>query len=148
MNKERLLKVRDAILAHSARVNMDYFLVEDQDLYFWNPKQACGTVGCIAGWAAMIGTNTTDEEINERKFQLKEGKSVVDYAREYLGLTHAQAVDLFWRYECIHESLPKDAKGNICPQWRPGTELYAQAVAERIDNFISAIEQQEAKDEQ
>lgn len=89
----------------------------------------CGTAACIAGWAECIKKEKKPLEIykNDDTFILSE---VV----QYLGLTEAQALRLFF-----DTRWPKQFKG---PSWTGSLDHYpadqkAELAIARIDHFIN-----------
>lgn len=55
LNVELLREIQKEILAEPKRLNMEVISVKVTDInYDPNEIPACGTIGCIAGWACMI----------------------------------------------------------------------------------------------
>ena len=92
-NKKLAIKVRDHILAEPLRLNMSSYIKRDEDGLFgggWDSGRlgkypSCGTAACIGGWAYLLG--------GRKKLSWME--DVPRTAMKYLGLTGAEADDLF-----------------------------------------------------
>jgi hypothetical protein len=135
MNVELLLKVKQAILDEPARMNMEVF-VDDSDGYInLDHQPACGTVGCIAGWAVLldhVGRDSSPEGIM-KAYKAVADKSVEDEAHKVLGLGPAQYMHpLFYPWN----KWPEDLRIRLARE-EPGTEEYAQVVADAIDRYIA-----------
>ena len=102
INVELLRKVQAHIVAHPEQVDMDVVLIH---------KKSCGTVGCIAGWAVMLGSSKPPNRDDE----------IWNLAEKLLGLDLHQANELFLRF----------------PPEPLGTPKYAQRVSDHIDKFIA-----------
>lgn len=122
-----LQDVKRAILAEPKRANMWCFSIHKE------PKDggpSCGTVGCFAGWTAMLARknavlsydpNTT---YNAFKAKLILGDNL-DYS--------------FYNGEDCH-SVFNLGSGDSCASTNPGTRAHARAVAARITRFMKVNE--------
>lgn len=127
MNTELLLKVKAAILEEPRRL----------DIWDWQRREvgdnspACGTVGCIAGWADILyrtGGDTSPAAIAACEIVVD---GVQERARLAVGLTRDQAEWLFhpdggWPFD-LHTLLEYTERG---------TAEHASVVASAIDRFI------------
>ncbi|SRR5581483_3597442 len=74
---------------------------------------ACGTIGCIAGWAKFL----TDAPSN--------GEGMGEVARRVLGLSHEQATELFHDEALVHDD-------------ERGTKAHAKAAVRHLRAFQKA----------
>lgn len=118
---QALIKVRDAILAHPRQVDMASFVYK---------KYGCGTVGCIAGWCAILHAEGPISE--DRADELNDNADII--TREITGITEVQCDKLFY-----DEEWP-DVFQRQLSNLDPGTKAYAKVVAARIDHFIQTGE--------
>lgn len=131
MNTELLLEIKDHILVEPTRLMMDDFISRGEpgeEFYADNGTQiypACGTVGCIAGWACILSLNE-----NELKHIDPEYKGA-----ELLGLDcdsgfSTNSARLFFT-SCWPKSLMEDYEqaGSVSER--------ANIAAKRIDHFIA-----------
>jgi hypothetical protein len=88
MNKERLEQIKAVISEDPRRLNMDWFMVEDD-------RTHCGSVGCIAGWANKL----FDPKHEEWRDQWASG-------RDLLGLSEGESDRLFSPPEWIDDDNP------------------------------------------
>lgn len=88
MNKENLIKTRDAILAHKERFKYStyfYSPINDRMDALVSDKHTCGTVGCVAGFAYGLAIQEGLEPLE------------VSYtAKEYLGIERPISSFLFY----------------------------------------------------
>lgn len=117
MNKELLLKVRDAILAEPEHFDMEHFV---------RRNTSCGTTACIAGWTVALSRNTTPDADET----IPDSISVAWEAQSRLGLTHEQEVALFYA-----DDWPEPFRAQYDDAYEPA-EL-ACIAAGRIDHFIA-----------
>jgi hypothetical protein len=132
MNVELLLKVKQAILDEPARLNMDNFLKSSD--YYHDQEPACGTVGCIAGWAVIIdalGRDLSPQSIKKARLSIYEG-DVEKKACKLLGLEYTGLHPLFYPWGAWPEDLDSRLRAE-----KPGTLAYAQVVVEAIDRYIA-----------
>lgn len=138
LNVKLLRKVKRHILAMPSRFAMNYFVARGKpgvlmtrkypdgsvNQVFLDGKKRkappCGTVGCIAGWAALLTA--------------KDPKRVADNTaetrgRRALGLTRDQASVLFYTY-----SWPWEMQERYLNAKHP--QIRANIAARRIDQFI------------
>ncbi len=86
-------------------------------------QPSCQTTGCFAGWALMLaGLNTT--KVNASSFMGATAERLLG-----VGLKYA-----FGRERKYH--FFNAGAGDSINRYRPGTRQYAQAMANRIDQFI------------
>lgn len=133
LNVELLLKVRDHIIRNPLQLDMSTF---------WD-RDACGTVGCIAGWTVAIGYGRhVADHIFDNGDPATEG--IPERACCLLGIHEYQSTPLFYvkhwpldlrseyfRFrldESLSESEPLDAQF---------ASLIADLTARRIDRFIA-----------
>jgi hypothetical protein len=92
MNVKLLRKVQRHILAEPRRLNMGY-LAKHQE----GPgAPACQTVGCIAGWASILGSRKVEWPADEEGDVLVEGTNELwTLGRHKLRLTEGQTKRLF-----------------------------------------------------
>jgi hypothetical protein len=119
VNVELLQKVKELILAEPNRLDMEDFqrTVDEYSAQRMRERgvkpPACGTTGCIAGWA--VGLVDGVEALFDRRVNIEAR------AMDYLDLDYAQKERLFYFF----------------PQYsQRGTPEYARAVADHIDRFI------------
>lgn len=103
MNAELILKVADAIeaailptadplIGFNMGVWVEGGLPPDRD----RTGHGCETCGCIAGWTALVGDALNEEELLELEWKARGADVYVyDRAKDLLGLTPAQAANLF-----------------------------------------------------
>lgn len=119
MNTTLLTQIRDHILEEPKRVTMEDWLQRIPKEWVTDRDPACGTIGCIAGWAVVLG-------LPRRKYVY----NVSTTARGVLELSVEEARWLFyvggWPNQ-FRESLHTLS---------PRTPEYAAVVAKRIDYFI------------
>lgn len=125
INVRLLRRIQRAIMAEPKRLDMGDWLVRGQQRIQQNglKEPDCGTVGCIAGWAAVL-----DKTSDPKKFEDAE----VSWMRadQILGLTHEQGNALFYTDEWPEKFFDKlDAL-------KEQTRAYARVVCQRIDHFI------------
>ena len=96
MNRRRVDAVIDSIVA------------ERLDMRTWATRRPCGTVMCLAGWAAAHAGDPPRffEGASDTKHTLS-GYHVETVAREYLGLTVREASTLFLAF---HAKTPDDLR--------------------------------------
>jgi hypothetical protein len=136
LNVKLLNMVKQHILDEPARLRMDCWLVKgpaNKNIYtampgYNEPKDftlpSCGTVGCIAGWAAILSA-PKPEEINADSYMVR-----AEYAADTLGIdADFEPFDLFFcdqwpiqMREAYYEALSAEER--------------AQIVARVIDQFI------------
>ncbi len=108
-------EIEAMILEEPKRIRMELFrfymtdLPEDQ-------RPACGTVGCIAGWAVAIGLNVRGEKF-EKVVEIE------DMAQDFLDLNDRQTVRLFYEF----------------PEEPWGTKEYAEAVVAHMEEFRKSV---------
>lgn len=94
MNRERLLRVADAIEKHEIEwlgFNMQTFGgADDLD----RSEHNCETVACIGGWAEALRRREAGEPLTARTFASRDW-SVRDKAQDWLELTDGDAKKLF-----------------------------------------------------
>lgn len=123
LNVPLLRKIQRAIMQEPKRIVMNDWLIQniddEEDRGLKTPD--CGTVGCIAGWAAVL-----HETSDPKNFSAAEG----DWpdANTYLGIENGDP--LFypdqWPFK-FQKMLRKHP---------PQTKAYARVVCSRIDHFI------------
>jgi hypothetical protein len=98
MNKERMLKVADEIVAHADHFDMGVWMTSDwlhnkierglcvpvTEAVKHMDLDDCGTAACVAGWAAYLYAA-----------ELQEGDTFAEAGRRILGLTHGESEQLF-----------------------------------------------------
>ena len=90
MNKERILKVADAIENHHFKTlgfNMESFIAEHSSD---RSEHDCGTTACIAGWVHALQKGI------KKTLMCKLADDIGEYAQKYLGLNDHQADRLFY----------------------------------------------------
>lgn len=121
-----LQDVKRAILAEPKRANMYVFTD------YVTPDEggpACGTVGCFAGWTALLARK-------ESKTSLTPNYHYNAYvARSILGNLNY----LFYRGDDSYSVFNMGA-GDSCALTNPGTRAHARAVAARITRFMKVNE--------
>lgn len=94
MNRERLLRVADAIQKHEIEwlgFNMQTFRgVGDPD----RSEHNCETVACIGGWAEVLRRREAGEPLTAETFTSRDW-SIRDKAQDWLELTDGEAEELF-----------------------------------------------------
>lgn len=129
------------IVAEPKRYNQDYYLISNNNkpesflAERWRAAgrmPACGTVGCVAGWAVQL-------KFPEQAVGIDRLSNTAMTAREMLGLSSEQGYDLF-----DHTALGKVAKteAEIAALVAPGTEAYAALGVKHIRQFMAANKQQ------
>lgn len=86
MNRKRLSALADAIEA--GRPDLGF------TMRVYGEKNACGTDGCIAGWAVAIWEPKLWQDFLERGY-VPGDKYIPDVAQELLGLDYAESSELF-----------------------------------------------------
>jgi hypothetical protein len=136
-----LIRVKELILEEPKRLNMD---VWSSAVSPSENGPACGTVGCISGWAQMLARPAAHVGIRLMK-QAPELRSFVGAASMgayLLGGTLSEVVDVNNYNDGIYASLfftgywPADLQEKL-HSCILGTPEYATVVAERIDRFIA-----------
>lgn len=92
MNIPLLLKVKQAILEHPNRFDMNWFIGPNMN-WFIGPTH-CETTACIGGWSVAIAKYEADLELANIKIYSGD-LSCREQAQIELGLTHDQAEKLF-----------------------------------------------------
>lgn len=115
-----LADVKRAILREPKRANI-YCFVRDQGPEDGGP--ACGTVGCFAGWVALLGASQHPRAVLRRNAD--------EVARHLLGegLTYHTA-------GAKNEWVFNGGDGDMCGRTKPGTVAHANAVVARITKFM------------
>lgn len=103
----RRMELADFLVAHP----------DDFDMSAWGYRNACGTVACIAGHAAILGAEqgmceiawmaTTDHGPDlelDLKVETPDGDRLDVWAKEYLGMT---STHLFYNYDLNAEEAAK-----------------------------------------
>lgn len=132
MNVKLLRKVKKHILEEPKRLNMDFY-----GSAYCNDAPACGTVGCIAGWSALLSLAKIPEDRYERPALMKPEK-----AEAALEITHNQAERLFNEPWIVYG--PRKQEGhlgwpvNFAKQYLEAEtpEYRAKITAARIEHFI------------
>lgn len=116
--------VKRAILAEPKRADMTSVIG------YLAPTEggpACGTVGCVAGWVAVLGRKyPSPYEI--------EMSNAVGVARALLGEVNYFTVGQYGHY------VFNAGAGDACDTTNPNTPAHARAVAKRIDKFMRVNE--------
>ena len=129
MNVQLLEQVRDHIVEEPRRLDMGHWLREsDEDD---SNAPACGTTGCIAGWAVTIAKFGTDPKAARSAWE-GEQIALISVAEEELQISDAEAEKLF--YVTYWPRLLKE--GYFDAEHRVDHQAMAQITAERIDHFI------------
>lgn len=116
VNKRKLRTVRDFIAKNLTNedFNMSTVLEIDnqQETVAQALKHTCGTVGCIAGWSALIlEPNKTKKVTSTDIFGVRiERREPMKLAREYLEMNKKDAHRLFMGYWL---TLPEEDRGNL-----------------------------------
>lgn len=106
-----LTEVKRLGLEEPKRMAMNVSLTRpDKYSRYWKQPR-CGTVGCIAGWVAVL----TNPDVSLES-------DIIGIAQRKLGLTRSQANDLF-------------LDDTLCNAENPQTRARAQAVARHIEKF-------------
>lgn len=134
MNVEKLLKLKEWILAEPRRYNQENWFYTPDDEVTLNQQPPCGTVACLAGNACMMEGYKPDFKLGTLSgtTHLLGGENVREMAIEILELNDDQAKGLF-DGDCLGWSVrSKDA-------YDRATDLTqkAQAAAMAIDDFIA-----------
>lgn len=130
MNIPLLRKVSEHILAEPRRVNMNIGLYQFGDVSIpgWHRnKPPCGTIGCIAGWAARLSGTLLPSGGSAADWE----GGIEDSARKALDLTYSQTRRLFHPENWTHDAY------RALDRYEPGTPNYARAVADYIEDFIA-----------
>lgn len=115
-----LTNVKRAILREPKRANMRCFM-RDRGPEDGGP--ACGTVGCFAGWVALLGAP---------QYSRENLATNADYIAVRLlgdGLNYRTAGR-------TNEWVFNGGQGDTCAKTAPGTVAHAKAVATRITKFM------------
>jgi hypothetical protein len=112
VNGKLLQRIKKHILEDPKRLDMGMFLARKEQHPGAYKYPACGTVGCIAGWACVLSKEnlTRSDEIEQR-------------AAELLGLTPIQAARLFYSGSGMGH--------------KAQSRKMARSVAKIIDTFIA-----------
>lgn len=134
INTRLLRRVQKHILAEPQRYDQDKVLIVPED-YYYNPirKPACGTVGCIAGWATLLADGKKEISETPSPFQISR---TYEHARKLLGLDEEQFQRLCgfsadWPFEFRQEYIDD-------PQSQNDLVHNAQLASKRIDKFIES----------
>lgn len=113
MNVENILKVADAIENHKIPwlgFNMEDYVSTDLDD---KSGHNCGTVACIAGWAAAV--NNLESKVPPNPNRTRRGEILggdivwaeesVQVGAEFMGLDYGQYEELFHPSECNWETI-------------------------------------------
>lgn len=127
-----LKRVKALVLEEPARLNMNSYVVALMGRYasedkprqpgqFYAAEPACGTIGCIAGWAAILlrGDRARPVQIGDHAAFVV-GRAVGDARGHVAGLFVAGSL-----------------LGETLDFGQPGTEEHAQFVAARIDRYLA-----------
>lgn len=150
-NYEMFEKVKQAILNEPAAVNMSQGVAETH----------CGTVGCVAGHACMLGLRDSDDILSlvSRRFGIdlipRDGRftcswlGVIQTARALLGIDFTISDALFYFYD--DSSLPRSGNKELAERLLPlshklarhppGSKKYAEVVAEAIDVTVAYLKE-------
>lgn len=120
--------VREAILAEPKRANMRVYV---EGWHPWRGGPACGTVGCLAGWIALLSGRANRQSLLD--FDASQAMSVV---RNVLGSTldyytvgrGGERNEGGWVFN--------SGTGDACWSTKPGTPEHAAAVVDRLDRFM------------
>jgi hypothetical protein len=126
-----LRRIRALVLEEPARLNMDSYISAFRGRIrssVYDPPHvgdlpACGTVGCIAGWGAML---------LRRPDEIPRASTAETTMVKLLG--HPEDDPWFSSYYTDHD-LFSDYGADI-DGTRPGTKAHARAVAQRIDSYL------------
>ena len=131
-----LQAVKRAILEEPRRVNMNLYVS------CINPSSsaprgvpACGTVGCFAGWVAVLGRQHLASRYEDTR-----DRQVID------NFTDADAQKLLGpgiNYNIAGDEgryVFNSGEGDACSETTPGTKAHARAVVARINKFMRVNE--------
>lgn len=132
-----LRKVQKAILEEPKRINMkfwgrkygkDIVAVREGSASYQHYIPPCGTIGCIAGWGAVLGTKSA------MKMNTKEFAEFIYTADDRMirlsKLSYEQANRLFY-----NDNWPARFENKL-RRYNTGTPQYAKVVSDRIEHFI------------
>lgn len=130
LNVERFMQVKAMILAEPARIHMGVW--RETDVEYFDPKPACSTVGCIAGWSA-IAYLMEKKKLKRPKTAAEKMESweVQDIAEQSLGMGERDSWQLF-----DESHWPVDLNDALRLR-EPGTPEYAAVVAQAIDRYVA-----------
>lgn len=142
MNTRLLRKVQRVILREPARLCMGGWLSVMSGLTN-HEGPSCGTVGCIAGWAALLDKprmrSYRDMAASVNRF---DGRSTKEQAKDALGITEEQSERLFhvggWpaKYSEAYKNSDPDFKAGAEAWFRTLNRRRARIAAARIERFI------------
>ena len=107
MNKQRMLELADHIegLPHRGRLQPDRAAIFDMGHWWIGNEHTCGTMGCIAGWAANLF------EVKRPSVSIQ--SSWVQLVREILDLSYAEARTLCVPDTNLAAITPAQAAGTL-----------------------------------
>lgn len=137
MNKENLIKTRDAILAHKERFVYGTFfsgplMSRPDDLL--SEEHTCGTVGCVAGFAAGLAM--------QEGYEVYNSPGVVPIAKQFLRIETGWATPFLFYAEgsdCIEYLFRGHPKFRHIPKVNLSVATYEDAV-DRLNLLIDLCE--------
>lgn len=127
-------KIKQIILAEPKRVNMEAFISALNGEALWSQgarrkQPACGTIGCIAGWGAILlrPKNVTANRLDLLASSVMSNLIGWDYKPAYSNTPGRTTGSLFHGGPLDGEDLGE-----------PGTGKHAKAVAKLIDRYLEA----------
>lgn len=138
--RELLFAVKDAVLAEPKRIDMCTWIRHFQTFSSFldlDEQPACGTVGCLAGWAAVLCRPFTFEgEVTPNRMggRLADRASVV---MEHV-LGWERRPDTYTNHRTVGDLFTGDASREFGEPHMPspGTVAQAELVARRIDLYL------------
>ena len=92
---------------------------EEVDLTVWANRTACGTVACVAGWAAILAGHDIDWDttapLSGSVYLTTNGDHIAEIAAQELGLTEEQENQLFYcaSLDAVWEAAERLTNGEI-----------------------------------
>lgn len=132
MKTTLLREIQRVIREEPKRMQMENWLMTGLS---GNPYPACGTVGCIAGWACILSRSNKPESYATVALKFS-GKNLEFLGADALGLSSLQARRLFMPYDrefgglCWPRNLWRSYEKTKAPK------RSAEIVCKRIDLFI------------
>ena len=138
MNLELMQEVKRRVLEQPEMVNMckwqETAYKTETRFFFFEKKEPCGTIGCIAGHAiAARGGNVTHVPVDGRG----RNDNIEELAMNLLEITWKEADFLFYFHSTGNHASPYRKLQLEISMFSPGTAEYAAVVARAIDLCIA-----------
>jgi hypothetical protein len=135
-----IARIQQIILEEPRRLNMDTWMTDFAHTlthrFHLQPPPACGTVGCVAGWVAVLFR--PDLRVRPRSISSM-AERVLGYIPENIAAMEYLPSDMKENYRDVGSLFSCAASnefGETESLGEPGTRFHAQAVARRLDVYL------------